>query len=799
MGRRVAVKLLSSGDADPERQARLEDEARVNGALPHPNVVAAFDIGRHQGHPFIVTEFLQGTTLRARLQQGPLPPDVALDYVRQLARGLSAAHERRVVHCDIKPDNLFITQDGWLKILDFGIARLDVPDPTDSEEDPSAPPVRAFAGTSGYAPPEQLDGGEPDPRWDVFACGAVAYEMLSGRRAFPGATREQRREAARKAAPPPLGPAAPLRLRRAIERCLTKDPALRFPSAPALAVELEKVGKPVRPWLRTALLVAGVAALAAGAAYFSRPARGGEASFRQVTFHPGAVWTARFSADGQRTWYTESWDGSPARVFSTGLDQRQLQRLEIDRAVLAGVSSSGEVAVLARPHFDAFDYTGTLSVVPAPGGAERELLSGVEYADWAPSGSLAVVRHEGSHARLEFPAGHVLVETLGWLSHPRVSPKGDLIAFIDHPRISESHGSLAVVDLAGKRTEVAQGLHTAEGLAWSPSGDELWFSAALGEHDQQPALRAVTLSGAQRLLARAPGNLKLQDVARDGRVLVTQPQNYLGLALADLRGAERDLSWLDQPILYDITPDGSTLLFTVALAAGRVGPLYVRNTDGSAPVRIAEGRTGALSADGRFVAAVSAEGEEQPILIIPTGPGETRTLPPSGLTALRARFFPDGRRLLIAAEEKGKGVRLYVQKLEGGAPVPISAEGIAFRFFAISPDGKTIAAQEADGSTVLLDPDGAAPRKPAPGVLTSEVPYCFLDAQTLLAGAFLELPARIFAVDVKSGERRPWTTITPRAPGAYGIGRILSANDGKVLAYNYLSAKTHLYLLEGVR
>ncbi|MBS2022623.1 MAG: protein kinase, partial [Deltaproteobacteria bacterium] len=800
MERRVAIKVLATNEDDPARQGRLEGEARINGALPHPNVVAAFDIGQHEGRPFIVTELLEGATLRAKLTEGPIPAAKALDYALQLANGLAAAHEKGVVHCDLKPENVFVTGDGWIKIFDFGIARVHRVDQTASEE-PSDEGQSGFAGTSGYAAPEQLDGGEPEPRWDVFAFGAVAWEMLAGKRAFPGATREERREATRKANPGKLPASVPARLRAVVEKCLSLDRAQRYASGKELVAALSQVRRKRTQELRAAAIAAVVILLAvAGVAYVRAPGKPTELAFRQITFHPGAVWTARFSPDGQRVWYTETWDGSPARIFSTGTDEKQSQRLEIDHAVLAGMSASGQIAILEQPHFENYDYSGTLAVAPAPGSAAREVQTQVDYADLtADASNMVIVHREGSTARLEFPRGKVLVEGRGWFGHPRLSPKGDYIAYFEHPRVSEADGALCVVSTSGERRELVSKLRNAEGLAWSPSGDEIWFTATVPGQGSQPALRAVTLSGAMRLLARAPGNLKLQDVAPDGRVLATQPQNYLGLTLSDRDGQDRDLSWLDQPVLYDLTPDGSKLLFGVLLGAGNVGPLYVRGTDGGPPIQLGQGLTGAISHDGRWVAATSVQGPLLPIKILPTGPGAPRELPAAGLTALRARFFPDGKRLLVFAEGLGTGPRLYIRDLDGGEPKAISDEGIVHHWFDISPDGTRVVAARVDGATLLLDPAVTLPPRQVQGPHTGEVPYCWLDDHEVLMGVPVELPARLFAVNVDTGERRPWSSVMPRAPGAFGMARILAAQNGKMLAYNYASAKTHLYLVEGIR
>ena len=206
LGREVAIKLISETVAtDASRMQRFEQEARAAGQLNHPNIVAVYDVGRHAGAPYIVSELLEGESLRSRLLAGPLPPRRAIDYARQIAEGLAAAHERNIVHRDVKPDNLFITRDGRIKILDFGIAKL-----SRSSDDraqtgfPTETEAGLVVGTANYMSPEQVRGEAVDPRSDIFSCGVVFYEMLAGRPAFTRDTAPETMTAILKDDPPAL-------------------------------------------------------------------------------------------------------------------------------------------------------------------------------------------------------------------------------------------------------------------------------------------------------------------------------------------------------------------------------------------------------------------------------------------------------------------------------------------------------------------------------------------------------------------------------------------------------------------
>ena len=256
LGREVAVKVLPAGlSSDAERLRRFEQEARAAGLLNHPNILAIYDVGTHEGAPYVVSELLEGETLRARIGGTPLPPRKAIEYAVQAAQGLAAAHEKGLVHRDLKPENLFITQDGRVKILDFGLVKLTRPEPTGTALTnlPTTPVVTdpgAVVGTAGYMSPEQVRGRETDHRSDVFSFGAILYEMLTGRRAFRRDSAVETMNAVLKEDPPELlesNPNLPPGLDRVVRHCLEKNPAERFQSARDLAFDLEAIGESSGP------------------------------------------------------------------------------------------------------------------------------------------------------------------------------------------------------------------------------------------------------------------------------------------------------------------------------------------------------------------------------------------------------------------------------------------------------------------------------------------------------------------------------------------------------------------------
>jgi eukaryotic-like serine/threonine-protein kinase len=242
LNRDVAIKVLPGLSSEPDRLIRFEQEARAAAALNHPNILAIFQMGSHLGIPYIVTELLEGKTLAESLRRGPLPPRKAIDYGVQLAQGLAAAHEKGIAHRDLKPENLFVTKEGRIKILDFGLAKIV---PTTETPDAQAPTITKHGvaiGTVGYMSPEQVRGQATDHRTDIFAFGAILYEMVMGRRSFQKGTEADTISAILNEEPPPisqLAPDTPVALQKIVDRCLAKNPEQRFQSASDLAFALE--------------------------------------------------------------------------------------------------------------------------------------------------------------------------------------------------------------------------------------------------------------------------------------------------------------------------------------------------------------------------------------------------------------------------------------------------------------------------------------------------------------------------------------------------------------------------------
>ena len=334
IGREVAIKVLpASFSKDPDRLRRFAREAQAAGVLNHPNVLVVYDVGEQEGSPYIVTELLEGETLRTRLAAGPLPIATSLDFTQQISRGLAAAHEKGIVHRDLKPENLFITRDGRVKILDFGLAKLtqlETKAPTSETPTETGTEAGVTLGTVGYMSPEQVRGLPADARSDIFAFGAVLYEMLSGRRAFQSGSRVETLNAILKEEPTPLGSPA---LDRVIRRCLAKEPEKRFQSAADVAFGLgdassEPAASPVdRPRRFRSPAVAAVAAVALIAVAFVLIRRVGPvpaAAGSRPRFQSLAVLPlANFSGDRDQEYFS---DGMTEAVIS---DLAQVSALKV--------------------------------------------------------------------------------------------------------------------------------------------------------------------------------------------------------------------------------------------------------------------------------------------------------------------------------------------------------------------------------------------------------------------------------------------------------------------------------------
>jgi eukaryotic-like serine/threonine-protein kinase len=852
LGRFVALKFLPD---EVGRQLpvldRFRREARAASALNHTNICTIYDVGEEEGRAYLAMEYLEGQTLKHRIDGKPLPIDFVLDLGIQIADALDAAHGKGIVHRDIKPANIFVTKTRQVKLLDFGLAKIDHRrdmNATAAEEtlkDLTSP--GSALGTVAYMSPEQARGEELDGRTDLFSLGATLYEATTGKQAFDGNTSAVIFESILNRNPPPanqLNPDLPPQFERILDRSLEKERDLRYQSAAEMRAEM-KILKRTLDSQRTAAVhappvsgsgsavtavppvgakphagrglpyatLATTSALLAGLAigWFLHAARNRAVPpiYHQLSFRRGTVRSGRFTPNGQSVVYGAAWEGKPTEIFITSAESPQSRSLERHGDELMSISSAGDIALLTNVNVTGtYTQVGTLARMPINGGDPRDVLDGVQWADWSPDGKqLAVVRDVGGKNRLEFPIGNVIHETPGWMGNPRVSPDGEWVAYLDHPQVGDDAGGVHLVDRHGTDKLLTQGSLTAEGLAWSPDGKEIWYTATV--HDEGDpglegsgrALNAVTPSGSKRIITRVPASLQLEDTSPDGKVLLSRQtwRRELGGMIAGMT-KEQDFSWLDYSFPAQLSADGKRLLFDEEGAGGGAGySVYLRKTAEESAVRLGDGNAVSLSPDGKWVLALNIQSPAQ-LVLLPSGAGEAQQLTHDSLYHAWACWLPDSKGIVFSAKQEGHGARIYLQKSITDQATPISPEGIDPLLMVIAPDGAQVAGVGPDGLGYLYSLTGG-PTKTVPGFIAGEQPVQWsADGKTLYVYRPGEFPANVHRLDLATGKRTLWRSLAPADPaGVSQIGPIVMTPDGASYIYGYHRTLSDLYLVEGLK
>ena len=826
LGRTAAIKILSTGALNPERERRFIQEAKAASSLNHPNIVTMYDIDTQDvdGKPvqYIVMEYVPGDTLDHLIGRKGLRIRDVVKYAVQIADALAAAHAAGIVHRDLKPSNVIVSPQGVVKILDFGLAKLSESDEADAYAETmhgqGAPLTEegTILGTVAYMSPEQADGKKVDSRSDVFSFGSVLYEMATGQRAFSGGSKLSSLSAVLYKDPQPASHAAaevPPELDRIIARCLKKDPERRWQTMADVKVALEELrdemdsshvavaaqapAHPVKPrtklWAGVGVLIGVLLGLALRITYenqqnFAHPSD--PPSFQRLTFRRGDVTSAKF-APGGTVVYSAEWDGAPSTLFSAQPGNHEGRPLALPSARVLAVSQSGEMAILLGG-----EDVGTLARVPFGGGAPRQVLEGVSGADWGPDGeSLAVVRAVSGKFRLEYPIGSVLYETEKRPPlMPRVSADGKLVAFFDFD-VEVGDYALCVIGPNHPRQVLSRGWRAIGALNWSPDNNEVWFSGSQPGAD--PALYSVTLSGAQRLVAQTGGIIVMQDVARDGRVLLSTVNSRLGILFFPSSGPPRDLAWLDASLIYELSNDAQSLVFVeLSNGQGRNSAIYLRKSDGSPAIQLGYGNRPSLSPDGKWVACIHHEGERSSLMLLPSGPGESKFPKVEGMHFDGVEWFPDNKRILFTGNETGHPTRTWMYDVDANKWTPLTPEGT--RGTRVSPDGQWFIT--VDPHKLLISPVAGGDSKTILDLQPGEsVARWSGDGRYLFLQQREPASIKISRLEIATHRREPWRVIKVPEPGAQFFGPLALSADGKACATTFQHDLANLFLVRGLK
>jgi serine/threonine protein kinase len=793
IGREVAIKILPrSLSENSDHLRRFEQEARATGTLNHPNLLVIFDLGTHDGGPFIVSELLEGGTLRQVLMEGRLPIRKVLDYAVQTANGLAAAHEKGVVHRDLKPENIFITADDRVKLLDFGLAKLVRSESgegsrANTEKHGTSPGV--IVGTVGYMSPEQVRGLAVDHHSDIFSFAIVLYEMLSGVQPFRRDSSVETMNAILHDDAPALSEESiPPVLTRLLEHAMEKNPSRRFESMKDVAFALDAISasgetSAVRSKTKSKK---------------SKSERPKQIAYSRITFRRGFIMTARFSPD-RTVVYGAAWEDKPLEVFSAHPPSPESRPLGLSNCDVLDISQTGELALsLGRRYIAGWVTSGTLARMPLGGGAPRVVCDDVQDAAFLPDGKeLVIVRSVGGLYRIESPIGNVIYQSPRWISNVRPSPGGDRFAFLDHQLWGDNGADVVVIDRQGKeQVRTRQAWNATGGIAWTPKGDEIWVAAAAGGAGRD--LIGISMSGRERLVLPGHSHQTLHDIAADGRVLIGfERGGRETVAGHPGETRERNLSWFDWSWLGDISNDGKLVLLIEQADAVRGRPaIYIRPVDGSPAMHIGEGhaRGKPFSSDGKWIVAETPNGFE----LIPLGAGQPRKLPVQLEKYLAWQLFPDNQRLLVLGNETGQPMHLYDVEVDSGTPRRISPVVVSWPVL-LSNSGQHAAATGPDDRVLLFPVTGGEPREVAscgPG----DVPIGWtLDDRALWVYHRTRASVTIDRASIEGSERTRWHTVQPaESSGILDIMPVHITPDGSTYAYSYRRFLSDLYVVTGL-
>ena len=730
LGRDVAIKVLPTlYSRDPDRLRRFEQEARAASALNHPGILTVYDIGEHEGSPYVVAELLEGQTLRERIAGTPLPIRKALDYAIQIAHGLAAAHQKAIVHRDLKPENLFITRDGRVKILDFGLAKLVRAEP----EHPHSAHTRTagtepgmILGTAGYMSPEQVRGEPTDHRSDIFSFGAILYEMLTGEHAFDGESPVETMSAILKEEPKELSHGSariPSDLARVLTHCLEKDPVARFQSARDIAFHLEsfsdtRSSPPTTPsaafsrrpkWLPGVLLA--LAALGAGyllGRTWVTPRDAAPVRVHRLTDFSGLEQTPAISPDGRSVAFT-AYVGNRKHIWVrlvTGGTALQLTHDEADHESPRW-APDGSLLYYSPP---VGESQGTLWEVPSLGGSPRRVANAIGGGDISRDGKriaffrfaqqqieLVAAARDGSQARVvaNLPLGQYYLS-------PRWSPDDQQIAF--QRGFVFTHDVFAVSSNGGEVRQITREANLLSGFAWLADGSGIVYSSARGStvlYLPTFNLWSAKLGGSDiRQLTFGEASYVEPDLDANGVIVASRIQRELNLWKFPVDGTPaenvaRGVQITRQTGQVQTPSIGANDREIVYLSdSGGHGNLWVVNTETGASRQITFEQDPGVgvgvpvwSPDGRYISFYSTRnGVGGNLLVNPDG-GNLRQVIPNGGWAAWSR---DSQWLYYNENVQSTAAIGALKKIRPDGGEPVTVRDDKGNRSALSPDGSTL-------------------------------------------------------------------------------------------------------------
>jgi Tol biopolymer transport system component len=791
LDRDVAVKVLPRNLAeDPEALSRFEREAKAVAALSHPNILAIHEFGHdEEGTAYAAMELLEGETLRQRLQEGALPPRKAVEIALEVASGLAAAHDKGIVHRDLKPENVFLLGTGQVKVLDFGLARVEPVATPEAADVPtvslSTEPGRVM-GTVGYMAPEQVRGKAVDARADIFSFGAVLYEMLTGKRAFRGESPVETLNAILREDPPSLFESAQNvspSLERIVRRCLEKRPEERFRTAHDLGIALDAISTSSTRSLTTEAMAASaerpagrarrlerVGLLAAGAALGAGVVLGwarlhpaepaGAAVFRWMTFS-GRDSSPAVSADGRTIAFTSERDGQP-RIWLKQVTGEGEAPLTTGPDDFPRFSPDGTQILFARPN----DSSTSLYRAAVLGGEARRLVEGAAEGDWSPDGKrigfLRLTSEGGQTVTVVGVAGadgsdeRAVARVPGGMRAPRWSPDGRQIAVVPAPGALLAGAQQGVVLVgvgngAVRTVPAPDARRSISAAAWTAAGEIVYLQAE----------SVVSAAGSTAMLVRqdattgrvasqtwCPSSALVLDVLGDRRVVfdTRSPRQNLREVTLGPGGAATESRWLSRGESTDRQP--------------------------------------VYSPDGQWVAFSSNRGGGMNLWLVSTATGNLRRVTDADVNWDPA-FTPDGKRL-VWSSNRGGNFEIWTSDADGGAPRQVTHDGGNAENPTATPDGRWIVYSSGNPQKAGLwkvHPDGSSATQLVRGRVS--LPDTSPDGRHVLYRVFSgKYPAILRVVRVEDGQAEPFEiAVDAKRRTTVTLGRARWTPGGRAIAF----------------